>query len=116
MTGERIGNTKTGIYAFFDYDGEPIYVGQTAENFATRVGRHLTGQRSDSVAKYVLDPFEVYAISMWSLPNIHRDFPARSARRSSISYEFSVHHLLTQQSKFKAVLNEGDIPESATGR
>ena len=24
-------NAKHGVYAFYDYDGEPIYVGQTAE-------------------------------------------------------------------------------------
>ncbi|MDQ2777754.1 MAG: hypothetical protein M3Y57_23005 [Acidobacteriota bacterium] len=27
--GKKIGNSKYGVYAFFDYDGEPIYVGQT---------------------------------------------------------------------------------------
>lgn len=113
-TGERIGASKTGIYAFFDYDGEPIYVGQTAESFSSRVGRHLTGQRSDSVAKYVLDPFEVYAIAMWSLPHIAEQFPGRGQaanRKAELNrYEFAVHQELTQQSKFHAVLNEGDIP------
>lgn len=29
--GKRIGSYKYGIYTFYDYDGEPIYVGQTAE-------------------------------------------------------------------------------------
>ena len=24
-----VGNYRWGVYAFFDYDGEPIYVGQT---------------------------------------------------------------------------------------
>lgn len=28
--------------AFFDYDGEPIYVGQTKESLHTRILRHLT--------------------------------------------------------------------------
>ncbi|MFI2294480.1 GIY-YIG nuclease family protein [Isoptericola sp. NPDC019571] len=111
QTGARIGKTKTGIYAFFDYDGEPIYVGQTAESFSSRVGRHLTGQRSDSVAKYVLDPFEVFAIAMWSLPHIHADLPARERKSELNKYEFTIHHLLTEHSKFNAVLNEGDIPE-----
>lgn len=114
LTGARIGNTKTGIYAFFDYDGEPIYVGQTAESFSSRVGRHLTGQRSDSVAKYVLDPFEVYAIAMWSLPHIAETFPGKgqaAKRKAELNrYEFTIHHRLTEQSKFHAVLNEGDIP------
>ena len=32
-TGKQraIGAFKWGVYAFFDYDGEPIYVGQTKE-------------------------------------------------------------------------------------
>lgn len=109
--GATIGSAKTGIYAFFDYDGEPIYVGQTAESFSTRVGRHLTGQRSDSVAKYVLDPFEVYAIAMWSLPHITEEVKGPGPRKKALlPYEYTVHETLTRQSKFKAVLNEGDIP------
>ena len=56
----RVGNYKWGVYAFFDYDGEPIYVGQTNEMLRTRIRRHLTNQRTDAVAMSVLDPFEVY--------------------------------------------------------
>lgn len=113
LTGNRIGATKTGIYAFFDYDGEPIYVGQTSANFSDRVSRHLTGQRSDSVAKYVLDPFEVYAIAMWSLPHIAEEVKGAGPRkRALLPYEYTVHARLMQTSKFKAVLNEGDIPEA----
>ena len=29
--GKRIGSYKHGVYAFYDYDNEPIYVGQTEE-------------------------------------------------------------------------------------
>ena len=113
MDGQTIGSAKTGIYAFFDYDGEPIYVGQTAESFATRVGRHLTGMRSDSVAKYVLDPFEVYAIAMWSIPWIAEEVKGAGPRKQALlPYEYTVHQTLMTQSKFKAVLNEGDIPEA----
>src|SRR5882672_9366857 len=65
--GRRIGRAKCGVYAFFDYDGEPIYVGQTVEGLSARVGRHLTGRRSDAVAKFVLDPFEVLEIEVWPL-------------------------------------------------
>ena len=28
-SGRRIGNNTWGVYAFYDYDGEPIYIGQT---------------------------------------------------------------------------------------
>ncbi|MDY0270407.1 MAG: GIY-YIG nuclease family protein [Trichloromonas sp.] len=63
-----IGNYKFGVYAFFDYDGEPIYVGQTNEKLRTRIRRHLTNQRTDAVAMNVLDPFEVYPESVSSSP------------------------------------------------
>lgn len=46
----RLGNFKFGVYAFYDYDGEPIYVGQTNEKLSTRIRRHLTNQRTDAVA------------------------------------------------------------------
>ena len=64
----KIGNFKWGVYAFFDYDGEPIYVGQTNEKLRTRIRRHLTNQRTDAVAMSVLDPFEVFEIEVWPLP------------------------------------------------
>lgn len=120
--GTTIGKAKAGIYAFFDFDGEPIYVGQTAEQFSARLGRHLTGMRSDSVAKFVLDPFEVYAVSMWSLPQVAA-LPQKERRSRLDVYEYKVHALLAQQSKFGAVLNEGtivpqedvdDLPEPVT--
>lgn len=60
-----VGAVKWGVYAFFDYDGEPIYVGQTRESLATRIRRHLTNQRTDAVAMSVLDPFEVKTIKVW---------------------------------------------------
>lgn len=106
-----IGRAVTGIYAFYDYDGEPIYVGQTRENFGTRVGRHMTGMRSDSVGKYVLDPFEVYAIAMWSLPHIAM-LPTREQKRELDKYEYTIHSMLSEQSKFGAVLNEGALAET----
>ena len=59
-----VGAVKWGAYAFFDYDGEPIYVGQTRESLQSRVGRHLTNQRTDAVAMAVLDPFEVRTVKL----------------------------------------------------
>ena len=46
----RLGSIKYGVYAFYDYDNEPIYVGQTRESLGTRIRRHLTNQRTDAVA------------------------------------------------------------------
>src|SRR3984885_5847943 len=65
--GGKIGNAKYGVYAFYDYDGEPIYVGQTEEMLRSRIARHLTNQRTDAVAMKVLDPFEVAEIEVWPL-------------------------------------------------
>ena len=63
-----VSGVTNGVYAFFDYDGEPIYVGQTNEMLRTRIRRHLTNQRTDDVAMSVLDPFEVLEIEVWPLP------------------------------------------------
>ena len=41
-----VGNYRWGVYAFFDYDGEPIYVGQTNERLRTRIRRHLVFRRA----------------------------------------------------------------------
>jgi hypothetical protein len=130
---QTIGTAGAGIYAFFDYDNEPIYVGQTSQSFAGRIGRHLTGQRSDAVAKFILDPFEVAYVSMWSLPHVaaarNAKDPSKSAdtaekRKMLAPFEYSVYKLLEKESRFKAVLNEGviqpteivDLPEPVHGR
>lgn len=115
--GQPIGEA-VGIYAYFDYDGEPIYVGQTSSKFRDRVGRHLTGQRSDAVAKFILDPFEVADIEMWSIPSVAglRD-PANAGRAASVAqkraaleaYEYTVYKRLEAESRFGAVLNEAAI-------
>src|SRR5690242_11381227 len=65
--GRTVADAKFGVYAFYDYDGEPIYVGQTHEKLRVRIPRHLTNQRTDAVAMNVLDPFEVLEIEMWPL-------------------------------------------------
>ena len=81
--GKKIGGHKWGVYAFFDYDREPIYVGQTYEGLGSRIGRHLTNQRTDAVAMSVLDPFEAFEIEVWPLPEyqgINRDSSAAVAK------------------------------------
>jgi hypothetical protein len=64
----RLGAIKWGVYTFYDYDNEPIYVGQTKEMLGPRIRRHLTNQRTDAVAMNVLDPFDVHSIRVWPLP------------------------------------------------
>lgn len=115
ITGEtrRVGNFKWGVYIFYDYDGEPIYVGQTNEMLRTRIRRHLTNQRTDAVAMSVLDPFEVYEIEVYPLPQFQSLANAtdREAARAHLNaLEHAVYGKAIEGSQFKAILNEKDPP------
>jgi len=126
--GKKIGNAVWGVYAFYDYDGEPIYVGETYESLQERISRHLTNQRSDAVAMNVLDPFEVADIEVWPLWELqgidskHKEFKA--AKRRLDETEYTVFQLVLSHSSFQAVLNEGvitptdsiELPPSLRGR
>ncbi len=107
----RIGNAQYGVYAFYDYDGEPIYVGQTREMLRTRIRRHLTNQRTDAVAMNVLDPFEVAEIEIWPIypDQLSRDEIANLLHAT----EYTVFEKVLRESQLKAVLNEKDIPATA---
>ncbi|MBW4036548.1 MAG: GIY-YIG nuclease family protein [Proteobacteria bacterium] len=108
-TNQKVGGFKWGVYAFFDFDREPIYVGQTKEGLRTRIGRHLTNQRTDAVAMNVLDPFEVFEVAVWPLPQQ----PVRStddAVQKLNALERAVWDFATNEARFKAVLNEKDPP------
>jgi len=112
----KVGNFKWGVYAFFDYDGEPIYIGQTNELLRTRIRRHLTNQRTDAVAMSVLDPFEVYEIEVWPLPQFQKttskeDKAAAKAHLDAL--ESLIYQKALKESKFSAVLNEKDPPASS---
>jgi len=61
----KLGDAQVGVYAFYDFDGAAIYVGQTREKLRTRIRRHLTNKRTDAVAMRVLDPMEVAEIEAW---------------------------------------------------
>jgi hypothetical protein len=110
----KIGNAKWGVYAFYDYDAEPIYVGQTNEKLRTRIRRHLTNQRTDAVAMNVLDPFEVAEVEVWPFWRLQdRDSRDLEARAILNSAEYTVFQLILSRSSFHAVLNEGDIPAAS---
>jgi len=102
--GKPIRANNFGIYAFYDYDGEPIYVGQTYEGLGDRIGRHLTNQRTDAVAMNVLDPFEVAEVRVWPLEL------SGLGKKERIEFldkaEFTVFQMLLSESKLGAVLNE----------
>ena len=107
----QVGNFKWGAYAFYDYDGEPIYIGQTNEQLRTRIRRHLTNQRTDAVAMSVLDPFEVMEIEVWPLPQFQdTDAKNKVAKHHLNALEAAVFGQAVMNSRFAAVLNEKDPP------
>lgn len=106
-TGNRVGDSKFGVYTFYDYDGEPIYVGQTAERLRVRIRRHLTNQRTDAVAMNVLDPFEVAEVEMWPFWPLET---APSYKETLNSAEYTVYLMVLENSTFNAVLNEAPVP------
>jgi hypothetical protein len=121
----RVGSFQFGVYAFYDYDGEPIYVGQTREKLSGRVSRHLTNQRTDAVAMSVLDPFEVCDVEVWPLPLL-QGLPKTDDKVITAlnELEATIYTKVLQESKFHAVLNEkipiapnlAEIPASVRGR
>ena len=112
-SGSRIGSYKHGVYAFYDYDGEPIYVGQTEEKLSGRVSRHLTNQRTDAVAMNVLDPFEVAYIEVWPLDDLVQGLGKKEKRALLDRVEYSVFQKVLRESALGAVLNEKEmVPRS----
>lgn len=110
-----VGNYRWGVYAFFDYDGEPIYVGQTNERLRVRIGRHLTNQRTDAVAMSVLDPFEVFTVGVWPLAQFQAVSPkdklqAQAAKRHLDALERLITQTAVANARFGAILNEKDPP------
>ena len=103
--GRKVGNCKYGVYLFYDYDGEPIYVGQTRESLRNRIRRHLTNQRTDAVAMSVLDPFEVAEIEMWPF----WELDSAQANETLDRAEFTIYQMALRESNFGVVLNEKDI-------
>lgn len=122
--GRVAGSSKWGVYAFYDYDGEPIYVGQTKEGLATRVRRHMTNQRTDAVAMRILDTFEVAEVELWPLWEL-ADAPTKGSKRDAErnakfrtaqgvldATEYSAYLQAIERSKFHAILNEKIPPLS----
>lgn len=111
--GRTISSSRWGIYAFFDYDGEPIYVGQTNEQLSTRLNRHLTNQRTDAVAMRILDVFEVAEVMMWPIWDLQSTPRTdKEACRRLDAYEYSAYLKAIEDSKFGAILNEKIPPKS----
>lgn len=107
--GKRVGSYKHGVYAFYDYDNEPIYVGQTEEKLSGRVSRHLTNQRTDAVAMNVLDPFEVAYIEVWPLDDVVSGLGKKEKKALLDRAEYTVFQKVLRESALRAVLNEKEM-------
>lgn len=113
FNGKPIGDYRYGVYAFFDYDMEPIYVGQTREKLGVRIRRHLTNQRTDAVAMSVLDPYEVFVIRAWPLgeyDSVRAGALKEEACAKLNALESAVYNQAIRESRFNAVLNEKAPP------
>jgi len=112
--GRVWSSSKWGVYAFYDYDGEPIYVGQTNEQLRVRVQRHLTNQRTDAVAMRILDVFEVAEIELWPLWHLAGHGAKDPVARETLdAAEYTAYLDAIDNSRFKAILNEKIPPVSA---
>ncbi|MBF6066274.1 GIY-YIG nuclease family protein [Nocardia terpenica] len=112
--GRIWAQARFGCYAFYDFDGEPIYVAGTNMQLRTRVRRHLTAQRTDAVAMNILDPQEVAELELWPLwvlegTSIHDP----EARALLAATEYTVYRNAVAQSALGALLNE-HIPPPAS--
>lgn len=114
-SGRKPNDTKCGIYVFYDYDGEPIYVGQTHERLRIRIRRHLTNQRTDAVAMNVLDPFEVAEIEVYPFYDLQKQRDETEAayqarlKLTLAAAEYTVFQKVLKESALGAVLNEANI-------
>jgi hypothetical protein len=113
--GRKWADAQWGVYVFYDYEGEPIYVGQTNERLRTRVRRHLTNQRTDAVAMRVLDVFEVTELAIYPLWD-YTGVPGNDADAKAYlnRLEYSAYLDAIEHSKYKAILNEVIPPRGET--
>ncbi len=110
--GRKWADARWGVYAFYDYEGEPIYVGQSREQLRVRVGRHLTNQRTDAVAMRVLDIFEVAELALYPLWNYEQTSGSDATARQHLNrVEYSLYLDAIAKSKYQAILNEAIPPK-----
>ncbi|MCP3821368.1 hypothetical protein NLX86_25710 [Streptomyces sp. A3M-1-3] len=114
--GRRWTDARYGCYAFFDYDGEPIYVGQAHEGLRIRVRRHLVTQPTNAVAMGILDVQEVAEMELWPLWELS-EHPERTERKTAAEFlnrlERAAYLQAVERSRFGTTLNE-KAPHSAT--
>ncbi len=111
--GTRPCDARCGIYAYYDFDGAPIYVGQTREQLRVRIRRHLTNKRTDAVAMKVLDPMEVAEIEVWPFWDLE-DASTSTQKATLNAAEYSVFTMLNDtRGAISNLLNEVMPPITA---
>ncbi|MFF5095654.1 MULTISPECIES: GIY-YIG nuclease family protein [Actinosynnema] len=107
--GRRWADAKHGCFVFYDYDGEPLYLGQTVESLRARVSRHLSHQRTDATASGILDVREVAEMELWPLweNESHPKSPESKtlARQRLDALESTLYQRLLAESRFGALLS-----------
>ncbi|MGW1785754.1 GIY-YIG nuclease family protein [Streptomyces sp. NPDC002143] len=109
--GRKWADARYGCYAFYDYDGDPLYVGQASEGLRVRVRRHLIGQRTDAVAMGLLDVQEIAEMELWPLWDL-TEAERRAAEGPLHQLEREVYLQAVERNRFGALLNE-KIPAGA---
>ena len=116
-SGRHPCNAKCGVYVFYDYDGEPLYVGQTKEQLRVRIRRHLTNHRTDAVAMNVLDPTEVAEVEAFAFYDLENQAAGETAAQyrtrineTLTAAEYALYQRVIQKSVTKVIFNEKDIP------
>jgi len=109
---QPISSTTWGVYAFYDYEDEPIYVGQTNESLRVRIRRHLTNQRTDAVGMRVLDPFEILHLEMWPLFDLEGASASNHDAKLRLNrLERTVYERALERSHYGVILNEKIPPD-----
>ncbi len=109
--GRKWCDAKCGVYAFYDYDREPIYIGQTKEQLRVRIRRHMTNQRTDAVAMRVLDPLEVAEVAVWPYWEFQQLALTTKANKDLVSNalnaaEYTLYQTALAESRIGRILNE----------
>ena len=65
--GRKIGDAKCGVYAYFDHDEEPLYVGQTEVGLLNSIWSDLITPRSSLINSDKFNHLEVAYMEVWPL-------------------------------------------------
>jgi|SRR5579871_883514 len=120
--GRKIGDAKCGVYAYFGWEGSPLYVGQTDEGLLNRVWADMISS-SSFLEKSGRSNYEVADVEVWPLWGLESK-SAEVKTKTLDAVEASVFKRLLRGSKLGAVLiaryvsksNLIELPPSFRGR